>query len=75
LAQQLASFSIDEMNPGAGRTSDRLVLVCGNIWIVIQLMLDVEAGRRASENEMAHLPEFDEPATPDHDLAQVAALI
>jgi hypothetical protein len=63
------------MYPGAGRTGDRLVLVFGNIWIVIQLMLDVEAGRRAPENEMAHLSEFDEPATPNHDLAQVAALI
>ena len=61
------------MYPGAGRTGDRLVLVFRNIWIVIQLMLDVEAGRRAPENEMAHLSEFDEPATPDHDLAQVAA--
>jgi len=38
-------------------------------------MLDVEASRLAPENEMAHLLEFDEPATPDHDLAQVAPLI
>jgi len=42
LAQQLAGFSIDEMDPSAGRTGDRLVLVFGNIWIVIQLVLDVE---------------------------------
>jgi hypothetical protein len=70
LTQQLASLSIDEMYPGAGRTDDRLVLVFENIWIVIQLLLDVEAGRRAPENELAHLSEFDDPATPDHDLAQ-----
>jgi hypothetical protein len=72
LTQQLAVFSIDEMYPGAGRTGDGLVLVFGNIWIVIQLVLDVEAGRRAPENELAHLSEFDDPATPDHDLAQGA---
>jgi hypothetical protein len=37
-------------------------------------VLDVEAGHRAPEDEMARLLDFDEPATPDHDLAQVAAL-
>jgi hypothetical protein len=63
------------MYPGAGRAGDRLVLVFRNIWIVIQLVLDVEAGPRAPENEMAHLSEFDGSATSDHDLAQVAALI
>ena len=42
------------MQPGAGKTPDRLVLVFGNIWIVIQFALDVEAGRRALENEMGH---------------------
>jgi hypothetical protein len=65
-----SSAEIHQMYPGAGRTGDRLVLVFGNIWIVIQLVLDAEAGRRAPENEMAHLSEFDGPATPDHDLAQ-----
>jgi hypothetical protein len=70
LTQQLAGFSIDQMYPGAGRTGDRLILVFGNIWIVIQLVLDVEAGRRAPENEMAHSVEIDGPAAPDHDLAQ-----
>jgi hypothetical protein len=30
------------------------MLVFGNIWIVIQLVLDVEAGRRAPENEISH---------------------
>ena len=63
------------MYPGAGRTGDRLVLVFGDIWFVIQSMLDVEAGRRAPENEMAHLSEFDKSATRDLDLAQVAVLI
>jgi hypothetical protein len=38
----------------ASKTGDRLVLVFGNIWIVIQLMLDVEAGRRAPENKIGH---------------------
>ena len=28
--------------------------VFGNIWIVIQLVLNVEAGRRALENEIGH---------------------
>ena len=58
LTQQLAGFSIDQMDPGAGRTIDRLVFVFGNIWIVIQLVLDVQAGCRASENEVAHLSEL-----------------
>jgi hypothetical protein len=54
LTQQLAGFSIDQVYSGAGGTGDRLVLVFGNIWIVIQLVLDVEAGCRAPENEVAH---------------------
>jgi hypothetical protein len=70
LTQQLAGFSIDQVYSGAGGTGDRLVLVFGNIWIVIQLVLDVETGCRAPENEVAHLSEIDDPATPDHDLAQ-----
>jgi hypothetical protein len=70
LTQQLAGLSIDEMYLGAGRADDRPVLVFGNIWIVIQLVLDVEARRRAPENELAHFVEIDGPATPDHDLAQ-----
>jgi len=39
LTQRLGGFSIDQMYPGAGRTVDRLVLVFGNIWIIIQLVL------------------------------------
>jgi hypothetical protein len=71
LTQQLASLSIDKMYSGAGRTDDRPVLVFGNIWIVVQLVLDFETGRRTPENEMAHFAEIDGPATPDHDLTQV----
>jgi len=59
------------MYPGAGRADDRLVLVFGNIWIVIQFVLDVEAGCRAPENELAHSFNLMAPGTPDHDLAQV----
>jgi hypothetical protein len=70
LTQRLGGFSIDQMYPGAGRTVDRLVLVFGNIWIIIQLVLDVEAGCRASEDELTHLFNLMTPATSDHDLAQ-----
>ena len=70
LTQQLASLSIDKMYPGAGGTDDRPVLVFGNIWIVVQLVLDFETGRRTPENEMAHFAEIDRPTAPDHDLAQ-----
>jgi hypothetical protein len=31
LTQQLAGLSIDEMQPGAGETGDRLILVFGDI--------------------------------------------
>jgi hypothetical protein len=41
------------MQPGASWADGPLILVFGNIWIVIQLVLDVEAGRRAPENEWA----------------------
>ena len=61
-AQQLASLSVDEMQSGAGWADDPLILVFGNIWIAIQLVLDVEAGRRAPENEMGHRSGYDGPA-------------
>jgi len=61
-AQQLASLSVDEMQSGASKTGDPLILVFGNIWIAIQLVLDVEAGRRAPENEMGHRSGYDGPA-------------
>jgi hypothetical protein len=44
LAHYLAGSSIDEMQRGAGNTGNRLVLVFGNIWIVIQFVLDSVAG-------------------------------
>ena len=55
------------MYPGAARTRDPLILVVGNIWIIIQLVLDVEASSRASEKPSS---EYDGPAIPNHDLAQ-----
>ena len=61
-AQQLASLSVDEMQFRAGWADDPLILVFGNIWIAIQLVLDVEAGRRAPENEMGHRSGYDGPA-------------
>ena len=54
LAQNLASLSVEEMQPGAGRAGFSLVLVVGNIWVVIQLVLDVETGRRAPEDGIGH---------------------
>ena len=42
------------MQRSASKTGDRLVLVIGNIWIVIQFVLDAEAGRGAPENEISH---------------------
>lgn len=54
LAQYLTSLSVEQMHLGAGGAHDPLILVFGNIWIVINLMLDVEPGLRASENEMGH---------------------
>jgi hypothetical protein len=62
LAQYLASLSVEEMQSGAGWAEDPLILVFGNIWIAIQLVLDVEAGRRAPENEMGHRSGYDGPA-------------
>jgi len=50
------------MQPGASWADVPLILVFGNIWIVIQLVLDVEAGRRAPENEMGHRSGYDGPA-------------
>jgi hypothetical protein len=49
------------MQSGAGWADDPLIPVFGNIWIVIQLVLDVEAGRRAPENEMGHQSGYDGP--------------
>jgi hypothetical protein len=54
-------LSIDEMQPGAGKIGNSLVFVFGNICIIVRFVLDVEAGRRASENEIRHVPEYDSP--------------
>jgi hypothetical protein len=50
LAQHLSRLSIDEMQCSAGKAGNRLVLVIGNIWIIVQFVLDVEAGRRTRKN-------------------------
>jgi hypothetical protein len=42
------------MHHGTARARDPLVLVSGNIWIIIEMVLDVEAGRRAPENDVGH---------------------
>ena len=39
---------------GAGLAPDGVMFVFGNIWLVIPLALNVEAGRRALENEIGH---------------------
>jgi hypothetical protein len=61
-AQQPAILSVDEMQSGAGWADDPLILVFGNIWIAIQLVLDVDANRRAPENKMGHQSGYDGPA-------------
>jgi len=61
-AQQLARLSVDEMQSGAGWADDPLILVFRNIWIAIQLVLDVDANRRAPENKMGHQSGYDGPA-------------
>ena len=62
LAQHLAGLTVEQMHLGAGGAHDPFILVFGNIWIVIHLMLDVEPGRRAPENEMGHRSGYDGPA-------------
>lgn len=58
------------MHPGAGGAHDPLVLVFVNIRIVVHLTLDVEAGRRAPENEIGHQSRYDGTPTRRRDLAQ-----
>jgi hypothetical protein len=50
------------MQSGAGWADDPLILGFGNIWIANQLVLDVEAGRRAPVNKMVHRSGYDGPA-------------
>jgi hypothetical protein len=59
LAQHLSSLSIDEVQCRASKAGNRLVLVIGNIWIIIQFVLDVEAGRRTRKNEVRYLDGLD----------------
>jgi hypothetical protein len=47
-------LAVNQMQSGAGWADDPLILVFGNIWTAIQLVLDVEAGLQAPENEMGH---------------------
>jgi hypothetical protein len=54
LTQQPTGLPVDEMQPCAGRAGDRLILGFGNIRIDVQLVLDVEAGRRAPEDGIGH---------------------
>ena len=50
------------MHLGAGGAHDPDIFVLGNIWVIIRLVLDVEAGRRAPENEMGHRSGYGGPA-------------
>jgi hypothetical protein len=42
------------MHIGTAQAHDPLILVVGNIWIIIHLVLDVEASSRAPENDISH---------------------
>jgi hypothetical protein len=42
------------VQPGAAWANDHRLLGVGKIWIIIQLVLDFEFGRRAGENEVSH---------------------
>jgi hypothetical protein len=59
LAQNLAGLSVEQMHLRAGGAHDPDIFVLGNIRVVIQLVLDVETGRRAPENEMGHQSGYD----------------
>jgi hypothetical protein len=54
LAQEFAGLSIEKVQLSASGASDRFIFVFGNIWIIIQKVLNVEIGRRAPENERGH---------------------
>jgi hypothetical protein len=54
-SQQFASLQIDEMQPGARRAGHNLVFGIWRIFVVIlEGVLDSQAGIRASENECCH---------------------
>jgi hypothetical protein len=60
------------MHIGAGGAHDPLILVFGNIWVIIRLVLDVEAGRRAPKMKWAIGQDMTAQAL-DHDLEQGSA--
>jgi len=56
-AQELSRQPIDEMQPGAGQAGNGLILVMWPFEFrrgVIQRVLDIRAGIRASEQDMSH---------------------
>jgi hypothetical protein len=54
-AQQLAALQINEVEPGTGGTGYRFELRVGRILIlIVEGMLNVEVGIRASENKRSH---------------------
>jgi hypothetical protein len=54
LTQQLASLSIDEMQPGAGLARHGLVLVFRHVFVIVHPILHVELGKRAFEHGCGH---------------------
>ena len=67
-AQKLACFAVDEVQSRARETADPFILVLGNVLIIVQPMLDVEFGCRASEDKCRHLVLPDDESV--HNLAQ-----
>ena len=54
-AQQLAALQINQVEPGTGGTGYRFVLRVGRILVlIVEGMLNVEVGIRASENKRSH---------------------
>ena len=56
LAQKFAGLWINEVKPGADRTDYPFIFGLGCVFIIVGPMLDIEAGRRAPENERGHVP-------------------
>src|SRR6202043_1998390 len=54
LAQQLAGLLVEEVQSGAGRAGDRLILVFGRGLVIVQPLLDLHRCCRAGEEEMSH---------------------
>jgi hypothetical protein len=53
-SREVAGYSIDEVQPGAGCALDNFMFVVRNILVVVQPMLDVPACIRTFENECRH---------------------